>query len=91
MKIVAALTVVALIAAMSQAICAAQTPPPLTRTEVRAQMLELESVDRNPGKMNKSHYPADARAMQARVEAKRAAAGFEPEAGGTSQGGTSAH
>jgi uncharacterized membrane protein len=43
---------------------------PLTRAEVRAQLVQLEKAGYNPGHLSDTTYPQDIQAAQARVDAQ---------------------
>ncbi|MDE1180569.1 DUF4148 domain-containing protein [Paraburkholderia sp.] len=50
----------------------AQSNQPLTRAEVRAQLVQLEKAGYNPG-ISDPHYPQNLQAAQARVDAQQGA------------------
>jgi hypothetical protein len=52
----------------------AQTNQPVTRAEVRSQIVQLEKAGYNPGVVNDSKYPADVQAAQARIDAQNGTA-----------------
>ena len=60
---------------------AQETTAPLTRAEVRAELVRLESVGYRPGLKN-VHYPADLEAAQARLRAQDNAAKGTMSSGG---------
>ncbi|MDR5817157.1 MULTISPECIES: DUF4148 domain-containing protein [unclassified Caballeronia] len=62
----------------------AQSNQPVTRAEVRAQIVQLEKAGYNPGVVNDTTYPADIQAAEARVAAQSAYGGV---ADGGSQSG----
>ncbi|MGF6542865.1 type II secretory pathway pseudopilin PulG [Paraburkholderia youngii] len=73
----------------------AQASQPVTRAQVRAQLIQLEQAGYNPS-ANDVNYPADIQAAQARVDAQRGTAvaanradtsGYGAPAAGTSQAG----
>ncbi|MBB5463636.1 DUF4148 domain-containing protein [Paraburkholderia sp. Cpub6] len=45
---------------------------PLTRAEVREQLVEIEAAGYNPARANPREYPADVQAAEARVAAQHA-------------------
>ncbi|OAJ55141.1 hypothetical protein A6V36_34630 [Paraburkholderia ginsengiterrae] len=45
----------------------------VTRAQVRAELVQLESVGYQPGRANDPHYPADIQAAEAAVAAQRGA------------------
>jgi hypothetical protein len=64
----------------------AQSEQPLTRAEVRAQLVQIEQAGYNPAVATDSTYPADIQAAEARVAAQRDSA-YGPSANGSSQTG----
>ncbi|EEA01641.1 conserved hypothetical protein [Burkholderia sp. H160] len=67
----------------------AQTNQPVTRAQVRAELIQLEKAGYQPGHAD-PHYPADIQAAQARVDAQnagQAATGFGGVESGTAQTG----
>jgi hypothetical protein len=67
----------------------AQSNQPLTRAEVREQIVQLEKAGYNPGVISDSRYPADIQAAEARVAAQNGAArsAFGGAAEGSAQSG----
>ncbi|HEY1996292.1 DUF4148 domain-containing protein [Paraburkholderia sp.] len=70
----------------------AQSNQPLTRAEVRAQLVQLEKAGYSPARGRDPYYPDDIQAAEARVAAQSAGAqagtsGYGPAAGGSSQAG----
>jgi hypothetical protein len=63
---------------------AQQTNAPLTRAQVRAELVQLERAGYQPG-ISSPHYPEDIRAAQARVDQQKAAYGASTN--GSSQAG----
>ncbi|WP_420800147.1 DUF4148 domain-containing protein [Paraburkholderia tagetis] len=53
----------------------AQSNAPLTRAQVRAEMVQLENVGYNPSHIDDAHYPDDVLAAQAKVAAQKNAVG----------------
>ncbi|MDR5837488.1 DUF4148 domain-containing protein [Caballeronia sp. LZ034LL] len=64
----------------------AQSNQPVTRAEVRAQIVQLEKAGYNPGVVNDTTYPADIQAAEARVAAQNGAA--QGAYGGVADGGS---
>ncbi|ASW01569.1 DUF4148 domain-containing protein [Paraburkholderia aromaticivorans] len=64
----------------------AQSNQPLTRAQVRAELIELEQAGYNPARGEDPTYPADIQAAEAKVAARHAATGF----GGTPNGSSDA-
>ena len=64
----------------------AQSNTPLTRAQVRADLVRVERAGYNPATGNDPQYPADIQAAEAKVAAEQAASGF----GGAPTDGTSA-
>ncbi|MGU8079183.1 DUF4148 domain-containing protein [Burkholderia pyrrocinia] len=52
----------------------AQSSAPLTRAQVRAELIELEKAGYNPAVGEDPHYPEDLQAAEARVEQQHALA-----------------
>jgi hypothetical protein len=53
----------------------AQADQPLTRAQVREQLVQIEKAGYNPSRSNPNEYPADIQAAEARVAAQNAALG----------------
>jgi hypothetical protein len=53
----------------------AQSNQPLTRAQVREQLVQIEKAGYNPARSNPNEYPADIQAAEARVAAQNAAVG----------------
>jgi FlaG/FlaF family flagellin (archaellin) len=70
----------------------AQSNQPVTRAEVRSQIVQLEKAGYNPGFVSDSKYPADLQAAQARVNAQNGTAqsAYGGVAAGSSQSGSAA-
>jgi hypothetical protein len=64
----------------------AQANQPLTRAQVRAELVELEKAGYNPTGGEDPYYPADIQAAEAKVAAQKAATG----AGGVTSGSSDA-
>ena len=72
----------------------AQSTQPVTRAQVRAELVQLEKAGYQPGQSD-PYYPANLQAAQARVDAQNgtaqaAATGFGGAVSGSSQSGHSA-
>ncbi|ASW01885.1 DUF4148 domain-containing protein [Paraburkholderia aromaticivorans] len=68
----------------------AQSATPLTRAQVRAELVELELAGWHPGAGSDPHYPDDILAAEATVAARHAAAGAAAQSGyGDADQGTS--
>ncbi|MFM0157060.1 MULTISPECIES: DUF4148 domain-containing protein [Paraburkholderia] len=50
-----------------------QSNAPVTRAEVRAELVQLEKAGYNPAKRDNATYPADIQAAEARVAARNSA------------------
>jgi len=92
-KLVSAVVVAAAVAV--PAISFAQTNQPLTRAQVRAELVELEQAGYSPAQ-SEVNYPQDLQAAQQRVVAERLAQGDTsgygaPAAGTAAAGGPVAH
>ena len=74
----------------------AQSNEPVTRAEVRQQLIQLEKAGYNPATANDYNYPADIQAAEAKVNAQNEATaqaqttGYGPAAGASSQSGSPA-
>ncbi|MGF6478641.1 hypothetical protein QFZ91_000802 [Paraburkholderia sp. JPY419] len=73
----------------------AQSDQPVTRDQVKAELLQLEQNGYNPAAKNDAQYPADIQAAEARVAAQRAngqdTSGYGAPLGGSSQSGSGQH
>jgi hypothetical protein len=69
----------------------AQSSQPVTRAQVRAELVQLEKAGYSPARGADPYYPADIQAAEARVAAQngtaQAATGYGPSTSGTSQSG----
>jgi hypothetical protein len=67
----------------------AQTTQPLTRAQVRAQLVELEKAGYQPGATDSANYPENIRAAEGRIAAQKVEQGtaYGPAESGTSQSG----
>jgi hypothetical protein len=52
----------------------AQSNQPVTRAQVRAEIVQLEKAGYNPGVVDDTKYPADIQAAEARIAAQNGAA-----------------
>jgi hypothetical protein len=68
----------------------AQSEQPLTRAEVRAQLVQIEQAGYNPAVATDSTYPADIQAAEARVAVQHDTTGYGSSANGSSQTGATA-
>lgn len=89
MKLVQSLILAAIVAA--PAVSFAQSNEPLTRADVRAQLVQLERAGYNPASDN-AQYPKNIEAAQARVNAEnsQAATSYGVATSGTSASGSRA-
>jgi hypothetical protein len=70
------------------AVSFAQSNQPITRAQVRAELVQLEKAGYRPGAGTEAHYPDELQAAQARVNAENgAASGYGGVANGVSQAG----
>lgn len=82
--------------AIAVALCApvasfAQSNQPLTRAEVRSQLVQVEKAGYNPAAADNATYPADIQAAEARVAASNGAtSGVGGVVSGTSKSGAPA-
>jgi hypothetical protein len=89
MKLVQSLIVAAVLAVPAVS-SFAQSNAPVTRAEVKAQLVQLEKAGYQPGR-DDPNYPADIQAAEARVAAQNgAAASFGGVSDGTSASGARA-
>jgi hypothetical protein len=87
-SLIEAVVIAALITAPLAAF--SQTNQPLTRAQVRAEVIQLEKAGYDPATANAYDYPANIQAAEARVAAQNAAAqtsGYGTTANGSSQAG----
>ena len=66
----------------------AQSNPPVTRAEVRADLVRLEQAGYNPSVANDADYPASIQAAEAKVASQDASQTTQPSYGGVAQNGT---
>ena len=86
-----ALLTLTLSALVSSSLTFAQSASvPLTRAQVRADLLRLEQAGYNPAAINDSNYPAYIQAAEARVAAQNAAQ-IDRQRAVESMGGTQEH
>ena len=94
MKLVHSLVVAAVLAipaASSFAQASAASNGPVTRAQVRAELVQLEQAGYRPGAGDHTSYPVQLQAAEARVAAENgAAAGYGGVADGSSAEGSSA-
>ncbi|SAK48608.1 membrane protein [Caballeronia temeraria] len=84
MKLVQSLIVAAAVAL--PALSFAQSSQPLTRAEVRAQLVELEQAGYDPAS-DQTQYPQNIQAAQARVDAAKGLTAYgAPASGGAASG-----
>jgi hypothetical protein len=69
----------------------AQSNQPVTRAEVRAQLVQLEKAGYNPSLGSDPHYPADIQAAEARVAQAQGAAAATDVGGVTAGASASGH
>ena len=86
MKVIESLLVAAIVA--FPVLSFAQSVQPLTRAEVRAQLIELQKAGYDPTS-DQTQYPKNIEAAEARISAQ-AASSYGPSAAGTSAWGSSA-
>ncbi len=67
----------------------AQSNQPVTRAQVRAELVQLEKAGYNPSTANMDDYPANLQAAEARVAAQTAqTSGYGSATNGSSQAGS---
>jgi len=67
----------------------AQSNAPLTRAEVRADLVRVEQAGYNPSVADDATYPADIQAAEARIAAQDGPQTGSPAYGGVAQNGSS--
>jgi hypothetical protein len=87
MKLIQSLVVAAVVAV--PALSFAQTAQPLTRAQVRAELVQLEQAGYNPGS-DYTQYPRNLQAAEARVNAQNEAYGAATN-GSTAAGAPAGH
>jgi hypothetical protein len=71
----------------------AQSNEPLTRAQVRAELIQVEKAGYNPASSNDTSYPADIQAAEQRVQAQNSAvaqgadSSYGPQVRGATQSG----
>jgi cytochrome c556 len=65
----------------------AQSNQPVTRAQVRAELVQLEKAGYSPGGGEDPYYPADIQAAEAKVAAQNGATGVGDVANGSSDAG----
>ena len=73
----------------SPVISFAQSSAPLTRAEVRADLIHVEQAGYNPFAINDSHYPASIQAAEAKIAAQDNQHMTNTSVGGTTMTGMS--
>ncbi|WP_176053164.1 DUF4148 domain-containing protein [Paraburkholderia caribensis] len=68
----------------------AQSNQPVTRAQVRAELIEIEKAGYNPSRGEDPYYPADVQAAEAKLSAQRAATAVGGSSDGTSATGSPA-
>jgi hypothetical protein len=87
MKLVQSLIVAALVAAPVVSFAQTQSQQPLTRAEVRAELVQLQKAGYNPSSDN-TQYPQNIEAAEARINAGHDAAAYGGVANGSSASGS---
>lgn len=88
-SLIEAVVIAALITAPLAAF--AQSNQPVTRAQVRAELVQLEKAGYNPATSNDYDYPANIQAAEARVAAQNAqTSGYGSATNGSSQAGSRA-
>jgi hypothetical protein len=95
-SLIKAVAIAALLAA--PVVSFAQSNQPVTRAQVRAELIQLEKAGYNPATAVDSTYPADIQAAEARVQAQNPAVAqapvadtsYGPSTTGSSQAGAAA-
>jgi hypothetical protein len=84
--------VIAVACCAAPVIAFAQSGGALTREQVRAEIIDLQTVGYSPGTASDNDFPGNIQAAEARLAAQRAGAqsasgGYGPAAGGSSEAG----
>lgn len=87
MKSVIQAVVVAAVLAVPAMSFAQSSQQPLTRAEVRAQLIQIEKAGYNPATANDYDYPANIQAAEARVAAQNGGSSYGGTANGSSDSG----
>jgi hypothetical protein len=87
-SLIEAAVIAALIAAPLAAF--AQNNQPVTRAQVRAELVQLEKAGYNPATSDNATYPVQLQAAEARVSAQQSNSGYGSAANGSSQSGNRA-
>jgi hypothetical protein len=86
-SLIPAVVIVSALAAPTFAFAQSSDNSPVTRAEVKAQLVQLEKAGYNPSG-DQINYPANIQAAQARVDAQnQAATSYGPSTSGTSAAG----
>jgi len=88
MKSLVQAVVIAVALAAPVAVFAQSNNQPLTRAQVRADLIQVEKAGFNPARSNPNEYPANIQAAEARVAAQNSAVGGVNN--GSSQAGQAA-
>jgi hypothetical protein len=88
-SIIKAVAIAAILAAPVASFAQADQQP-LTRAEVKSQLIQMEQAGYNPATSNDTTYPADAQAAERRIQAQNPAVAQtqEPVANTSGYGGT---
>ena len=86
-SLIEAVVIAALITAPLAAF--AQSNQPVTRAQVRAELVQLEKAGYNPALSNADDYPANIQAAEARVAAEKGGAQAETTSYGSGSNGSS--
>lgn len=77
-------------AVSAPALCFAQSNPPVTRADVRADLVRVEQAGYNPNSGSDIHYPADIQAAEAKIAAQDDQPLTTQAVGGVAQNGNTA-
>ncbi|MEM5310206.1 DUF4148 domain-containing protein [Paraburkholderia sp. JHI869] len=80
-------TVVVLTVIAAPVVAFAQTNGPVTREQVRSDLIQLEQAGYHVGDGDNANYPADIQAAEARVSAQNGGTSYGGVVSGTSQSG----
>jgi hypothetical protein len=65
----------------------AQSTPPVTRAQVRAELVQMEHAGYSPSRLDNANYPDAVQAAEAKVAATNNASGMGGAAAGSSEAG----
>lgn len=91
MKAIIAVCSIAVLVAVPAVSFGQTNSGPLTRAQVRAQLIQLERAGYNPATANKTQYPRGIQAAEARIQAQGGTQSAATGVGGTTSSAASGH